>query len=137
MPTKQEMFNRAYIGLARQGFVKCEQTEPVYNGSKCLYRKEMADGTVCRCAFGHVDTSLDQQAGDVYSLATSGVGLAATLSQEELFFAYQLQRAHDSSTGPGDMKQKLETLRVLTGLYFPYEAHEAIEESGVASPPIL
>lgn len=115
IPTKQEMFNRAYLGLKSQGFrqARCERT------GACEYY--MLDGDqVLRCAWGWVDPEgttradvLDDgkvrgRTGDIWTLTASsesspGRGLAYTLYSLEdaelgsalLNFGRELQVAHD------------------------------------------
>lgn len=89
-PTRQEMFNRAYIGLRKQGFKLAIQK------SRCVY--SMGNGR--RCAWGHVDTSLGpHHYGDLLALSNAGVwgGLAAKLSTEDLQWAKELQLCHDGA----------------------------------------
>ena len=85
MMSKQEMFNRAYRGLASQGWVRS------IDSSGCVYKNERGH----RCAWGWVDLSLD--ANDIGPVADLNAGIAADLGFNELVFATQLQNLHDSS----------------------------------------
>lgn len=99
--SRQEMFERAWKGLAEQEFRKAQT-----NGS-CSYQTPNGD----RCAWGHVDTSLTaRDIGSVRTLVENKVGLAALLSVEDTAFAMALQRAHDCSKGDLDMKHALRLL---------------------------
>lgn len=87
--TRQEMFDRAYRGLASQGWRRA------YEVNSCEYVTD--DGR--RCAWGWVDPSLtDEDSGDVQGLFDKERGVAAYLSLDDLRFAMALQDAHDSST---------------------------------------
>lgn len=109
MLTMQEMFNRAVIGLRSQGFEKCG------DDSGCMY----SDGEGKRCAWGWVDTSLGQDVvGGVDCLRSGGVGLASTLSADEMTFARALQDAHDTSRDCF-MEEDLRGLGSRFGLTFP------------------
>lgn len=97
--TRQEMFDRAWRGLASQGWRRAAA------GSRCAYLT--ADG--CRCAWGWVDPEgTADQLGTVRDLHTEGIGIAARLSHEDLIFAATLQSAHDLSSDDAlqeDMRQ--------------------------------
>lgn len=85
--TKQEMFNRAWIGLRSQTFERAAQP----NGY-CEYKMENGK----RCAWGWVDQEhAERIRGDVYDGNRAGVGLLANLNPEDLLFARELQVAHD------------------------------------------
>ena len=87
--SRQEMFNRAFIGLASQGFTRC------MSGGDCVYLAD--DGR--RCAWGWVDASLGAgDNGDVGNLRDQGIGIAAKLDDDDLLFAMELQATHDEST---------------------------------------
>lgn len=86
--TKQEMFDRAYRGLASQGWRRST------GSSGCVYLT--ADGR--RCAWGWVDTSLESDAyGSVGRLRRHGIGIAASLDDSMLEFAERLQIRHDNA----------------------------------------
>lgn len=91
--TKQEMFDRAYRGLASQGWKRAA------DGGRCLYLTD--DGR--RCAWGWIDpeatASVEAMSiGDVRDLKYERVGLASSLDKEDLNFALDLQQEHDMST---------------------------------------
>lgn len=87
--TKQEMFNKAYIGLASQGWKRCLE-----RGS-CSYGNDLGH----RCAWGWVDTTLSGDImGPVRDLRDDGIGLAASLSDDQLEFAGDLQACHDEAS---------------------------------------
>ena len=94
--TKQEMFNRAYVGLRSQDFEACKRI------GRCAY----SDGKGNHCAWGWVDTSLDDEAGPVNKVP----GLAKGLGEKQMEFALELQAAHDNAEDPPDMKRRLHNL---------------------------
>lgn len=101
MITKQEMFNRSYLGLASQGFVRCRNWQ-----GHCVYA-DTVNGQERHCGWGWVDKSLTNEIGDVLKMRTLGRGLAAYLTGEELDFARSLQSIHDSNDIPSEMKHDL------------------------------
>lgn len=100
--TRQEMFNKAFLGLKSQGFQQClnlAKETCVYNGP---------NGT--HCAWGWVDPTIPAQFNEDTSLETlkhKGVGLAATLRPGDLIFAENLQDIHDENEMPHKMEQAL------------------------------
>lgn len=90
MLTRQEMFDRAFIGLRSQGFQRC-----VDDTATCVYHGR--NGT--HCAWGWVDpdgTPHGNSGGGVLTLRVAHRGLAARLSEDDLEFAVDLQSVHDS-----------------------------------------
>ena len=101
--TKQEMFDRAWNGLAGQGWAKAYS----YTDEACVYRQVLSDGSVRRCAWGHVDPE-GTSGGFITSVRTlheRGIGLAGQLGFDEVLFAQELQNTHDEANGPDGMKQ--------------------------------
>lgn len=87
--TRQEMFDRAFRGLASQGWRRA-----VNEHGACQYLTE--DGR--RCAWGWVDPDDTTNAtGTVLTLRAAGCGLAAHLLPDDLRFARALQIAHDQA----------------------------------------
>lgn len=85
--TKQEMFDRAYRGLASQWWKRA------FGPSGCVYQTD--DGR--RCAWGWVDMSLDRShRGGVERLRDRKVGLAGELPDDLFQFADELQVCHDA-----------------------------------------
>lgn len=112
MLTRQEMFDRACVGLKSQDFERCVANDV------CVYGRVGADGREEHCAWGWVDpygTKGFANYGDVFSLRNGRAGLAAELPEEDVFrgtresngFAVALQVAHDTSTDRGDMVANL------------------------------
>ena len=90
--TRQEMFNRAYKGLASQNWEKCLEINPVGRRPLCVYD----DGAGKHCAWGWVDKSLGPEVRmTVEDLVVGKIGLAAELATDDVPFAKELQRAHD------------------------------------------
>lgn len=100
VPTRQEMFNRAWLGLKEQGFERC-----VDKLGHCVYTGERRGDVQYRCAWGHVDPDgTEGLEGSVEDLAVDGAGLAARLDQSGMMFAMALQAAHDLETrGPSQL----------------------------------
>lgn len=110
---KQEMFDAAVRGLARQHWTKsCD-------GGSCVYQD--IDGN--RCAWGHVDTdeAIAKVRGDVLSLRRDKRGLAAQLDDQEAEFALALQSAHDSSWSTREMVRNFIKLAEKHDLVWPAE----------------
>lgn len=105
--TNQEMFDKAWNGLKSQGFERCLGLTGC-----CMYN----DGNGKHCAWGWVDESLTNENCCIEDLARYGVGLAATLNEDQLKFATRLQRAHDRD---GSMEQSLRDLAKRYNLIVP------------------
>lgn len=85
VPSRQEMFNRAVIGIRSQGWERC------MDDGQCVYANDKGQ----HCAWGWVDQSLSDVRGSVGTLRSMGVGLAALLSLEDVDWANRLQDVHD------------------------------------------
>lgn len=110
MLTKQEMFDRAYRGLASQGWRKC------FDERGCIYQH--ADGR--RCAWGWVDMSLGpDDLGAVETIALDHDGIASTLGADGLGFAIALQSAHDTADSPEALLASMNRLAASYGLSIP------------------
>lgn len=110
--TIQEMFDKAYIGLASQGFEQCyDELEDA-----CVY----SDGKGNHCAWGWVDPSIGEtQSGNVEELNRHQIGIAGTLNEEQLNFAGDLQGAHDIADDSQDMKKLLNDVAKRYNLSIP------------------
>lgn len=114
--TKQEMFDRAYRGLAKQRWRQCvsesDSDECRYNGPNGMH-----------CAWGHVDTRIpkSREGVNVYRLANLKVGLAAQLLADDslMVFAEQIQSAHDDNSEPRGMREEFKALAKEHGLKIP------------------
>jgi len=113
VPSRQEMFDRAWSGLKGQGFMRAVNSG-VFGGS-CTYLA--LDGK--RCAWGHVDTSLTDELGGVTGLHERGIGLAKFLDNGDLLFATALQVSHDSGNTPKKMELSLRDVAERYGLTVP------------------
>lgn len=107
--TNQEMFDKAVAGLASQGFAQCATGD-----GTCVYD----DGTGRRCAWGWVDPATKGHDGIVRDLHLKGIGIAASLSEEQLTFASDLQGAHDG-IGTRGMIRRLRNLAETYSLIIP------------------
>lgn len=114
VPTKQEMFNAAYLGLEAQGFIRAYGERRDGLGG-CLY----LDNHGRRCAWGHVDKSLTNEIGGVETIK---IGIAKRLNEEDLEFAKHLQWVHDTSYSPNSMVSKLRDLANTWNLTIPEAA---------------
>lgn len=108
-PSRQEMFNRAWNGLKSQKWELSKQdtSDPDYDTSMptCLYKHPTKEQ---RCAWGWVDTSLSTKvSGTVRTLHRTGVGIAGTLSVEDVEWAQELQRTHDAASSSAAMVANL------------------------------
>lgn len=94
--SRQEMFNRAFLGLQSQGWKRALTVpwaqEDVNTG--CVYQTEES----LRCGWGWVDPeNTPGHTAYISGLRERGVGLAAVLSPEDLAFAQELQKVHDNN----------------------------------------
>ena len=111
IPSLQEMFDRAWKGLSGQQWRKS------FSGGACVYYDPT---TGRRCAWGHVDLSLDQHlTGGVTTLHRDGVGIAANLDSLTMPFAKELQMAHDKSMGPSEMEWAMRRIAAKHNLTIP------------------
>lgn len=118
--TRQEMFNKAYRGLASQNWAKCEIRIKAGPDTWCIYTDENGR----HCAWGWVDPSLpvNRYAGmTVRDLRVQQIGVAADIDVRDLMFTENLQVAHDSASGPDDMRRKMELLAEQYYLDIPQE----------------
>lgn len=112
--TKQEMFDRAYRGLAGQKWrqsIRPGNDSCVYNGPNRTH-----------CAFGWIDTkipALYNSDTSIQMLHDAGVGVAAKLDAELLGFAAELQNAHDGADVPRDMRSAFKAIASEHGLKIP------------------
>lgn len=113
MLTKQDMFDRAVRGLRAQGWRRSFNPEV----SRCSYKAP--DGK--RCAWGHVDPSLDDVSGTVYDLRKLQIGLAAGLDDPALRFATLLQQCHDGAICPEYMEERFRQVAKEHALTWPEE----------------
>lgn len=104
------MFDRSVRGLRSQGFRQARG-----DGVTQADYKYVNDAGM-RCAWGWVDDALTAaHSGTVMSL---GVGVAATLGDEDLVWARDLQRVHDNNSYPVAMEVKLRQFAVTHELVF-------------------
>jgi hypothetical protein len=121
--TKQEMFDKAVRGLAKQCWKRAARVTDIGN-SICVYQDK--DGN--RCAWGHVDTSLDSEVdGGVRKLHEQKIGLAAGLTDSEVMFAQILQTTHDDACTPEQMLEAYTDIYIRHQLDWPSD----VERFGV------
>lgn len=110
LPSRQEMFDRAVIGLRSQGFQRAH--EP----GGCVYQTH--DGL--RCAWGWIDMSLDRNdGGSVSTLRSRKRGIAEFLNADDADWAAGLQSCHDMGMTPDNMVYQLVRFADRYGLIFP------------------
>ena len=113
MISKQEMFNRAVIGLRSQGFERCQVNGESVYGDDCGRH----------CAWGWIDpvASAKPEYARYYvsGLMSDGIGLAASQDLTGIEFATQLQWCHDDSRTPATMERRLKQLGEREGLSWP------------------
>ncbi len=116
VPSRQEMFNRAWNGLRSQGWRKAMRNE-----ATCTFLT--ADGL--RCAWGWVDpegTVVNgmSRLGGVMSLHLERHGIAGLLSLQDAEFASKMQCAHDDA-GNGALRAAMVQFAKDYGLEIPSE----------------
>lgn len=101
--TNQEIFDKAVRGLRGQDFETCAK-----DGICVLFDPD----TGMRCAWGHVDpeNTKGHSNGTVEELVKARVGVAATLTTDQVEFGTALQIAHDRSDTPHEMVGRLRAL---------------------------
>ncbi len=119
VPSRQEMFNRAWNGLKSQGFERCMAL--CGGHEQCAYTDET--GTK-HCAWGWVDpaAAASGSAGSVYLLQDEKVGIAGAVDKYDyamVKFMADLQSAHDSGKTPADMEQHLRSFALKYELEIP------------------
>ncbi len=118
IPSIQELFDRAWNGLAAQKWRKATTGR----GLTCVYLAANGD----RCAWGHADPegTAGQIAG-VGSLRVDGVGIAGHLDDRGFHFATMLQRAHDACQIDESMADRLRAVAKAFDLTVPDDRQEA------------
>lgn len=121
MLTRQEMFNKAVIGLRSQGWDRCSIDEAVVE--RCVYQKRVGD-SIRHCAWGWVDQGLTGLiSGTVSNLRERGIGLAADLSFAEANWADNMQATHDNFCAAAPpMEQRFRDFGRDNDLIWPEEA---------------
>lgn len=114
--TKQEAFNKAVRGLAKQGF-----RQSITPGGVCRFRMATKSG-VRKCAIGHLVpdaklfSKLRSSNSHIYEdneLICKAIGLRFN------DFVWDLQIAHDCARSSGHMKDALRNLAADYGLKLP------------------
>lgn len=123
----QEMFNKAYIGLASRGFERS-----MINGiiGRCLYRGFNGK----KCAIGHCipdelyDPEMDKPASNTFLAdILRSIGFIYPNQSDHggyrkrLDFAIALQSCHDKSKTPDAMKRRLHELATEHSLTIPFK----------------
>lgn len=108
--TDQQMFDAAWTGLKKQGFVKCitsfsSSSERWNPSALCAW----ADTDGRRCAIGH---SNEKYRGDAYTYP------AVSMFDE---FISDLRACHNTATSPQDMERQLREFAVAHVLTIPGE----------------
>lgn len=107
--TEQEVFNAAYIGLAKQGFKKCKNASGL-----CLLRH---DGM--KCAIGHCIPDQEYDAKlEMMSLFELHLRISTLIAADDNFL-YELRSCHDDAGDPQTMRNNLADLAAQRGLIIP------------------
>jgi len=115
MTKEQEIFNKAYLGLERQGFRRS-----VVANNACQYLTE--DGR--RCAIGWCLTNPPANCSlAVHELMRTDRQAAQDLQDAHVAFLEDLQRAHDSSPSPEQMQEMFKSLAIAYGLTIPEKGY--------------
>lgn len=110
MLSKQEMFNRAYIGLKSQGFKQC-----VREDGECLY----SNGSGMHCAWGWINPDTTLEEGDGLADYGNIDKIYAELDASGKDFARALQNLHDTNNNPKVMERALYRFAGLYNLNIP------------------
>lgn len=105
----QAIFDRAYKGLAKQGFV-----QSAWTGTGCRYRGPNG----LKCAAGHCISDEDYHEDmewKLISLVLDGLGI----DDEKVRFIQDLQSAHDNSNFADTMDKELAKVAGKYGLVVP------------------
>lgn len=119
--SEQELFNKAYLGLKSQGFVKCEALEiDEHTGEEEPVCRYTLNGN--HCAIGWVCDGYQQLPEETAALAsTCHTYLNIKISQSREVFIRKLQKLHDEdeSSTPEGMMKGLEEAAGLFNLTIP------------------
>jgi len=111
MTREQEIFNKAYLGLAGQGFEQA--VDPL---GICQY----VDANGRKCAVGHCLTDPTYGTNlNVAALIYEDPQAATDLEGVSLNFLVQLQQCHDKGDTPGAMQKPLLNFASLRNLTVP------------------
>lgn len=130
---RQELFNMAYVGLAKQGFVRSVSDDGRENPS-CRYRGP--EGR--KCAIGHCIPDKEYSPlFEGYSPGTSlgearDICVAAGIGPGDVLWAATLQRCHDYGKTPADMRGRLESFARSYNLSIPELPDDAERAKGGA-----
>ena len=128
--TKQEMFDRAWRGLKVQGFARAVRMTTVEERTLPNGRLEPEAEICCyldsngnRCAWGHVDPegTATNPAMTVTDLRVHRIGIAASLTDDGVEFARELQRAHDAPYSAIGVERDMRQVAEKHGLTIPDE----------------
>ncbi len=104
---RQEFFNKAYLGLASQGFVRSTTGGAFAPG--CQYRLETQDG-VLKCAIGHCipdELYTPEMEATTLRMVLEAMGIRG---DDDYVFARDLQSAHDTARSPKSMEYSLQRI---------------------------
>lgn len=116
MLTRQEMFDKAWIGLKSQGFEQSLDED----GDTCVYRGEAGR----KCAIGWCIPDDKYHVGlEKQSPFNSGeLRRAAGIADADARFASELQGVHDNSRSPAEMLLQIRAFAAEHNLTIPGEA---------------
>lgn len=109
----QEIFNVAYRGMRKQGFVRSATID-----GKCHYRSP--DGKL-KCAIGHCITDEEYEQLTVKLVPVRGLVRDLGYHDMHLSFLRELQRVHDENSTPRVMKNEFKIFATKYRLTIPGE----------------
>lgn len=126
--TRQEMFNKAYLGVMRQGAL-CKDADGM-----CAYA---SNGR--RCGVGHLlseeQLRLIALRPKLNTTPVSWLASAEVLPPEfDLDFAEELQRMHDLALTLEEFIMNMRRLALIVGLYVPHPDHVSMKQPIEALP---
>lgn len=121
---KQEIFDTAVKGLASQGFKRSRTLSPVTETTNCSYRGNYGE----KCAIGwcipddvYTPDMDDSNSNTAVEYQFKILEYLNANYDEEVEFLTKLQNAHDYSSSPFNMKQRLREFAGLYKLIIPEE----------------
>lgn len=112
---RQELFNMAYVGLAKQEFVPSRDTSVTFG--HCLYRGPNGR----KCAIGHCipdDKYMPAMESEGVVSISKVIQEVAGIEAADIWFADGLQKIHDLSD-KDNMRNRLEAFAVENNLSIP------------------
>jgi len=111
----QEIFDKAYLGLKSQGFIRS-----VSSGISCVYRGP--EGRKCAVGWLIPDEKYDPKFDtEIWGFQRIFKEIRISISQQQDFLIEELRFCHDSSRQPETMRNKLHTIAKDFNLKIPQD----------------